>query len=185
MTPDFRETTERVLNGYFVLSWPEFLAVCDLLKVPVDRRGTAGTAGRTRAVVIHLPMPDGPVTVTREDYGAGDEPGEKAVYKIAQAWDGFRLYHDPVFQAFARRLGVPLELDTLAMTIGAAEDEMPRVTQVYRPREPRAERGQPPVIVGPPPGATVVVCPPPEETTSVHNKKYRTFRPAGRPPEYR
>jgi hypothetical protein len=71
-------------------------------------------------------------------------------------FNGYDVAGWPEFQAFLRRLGVPLERDFKAVTIRVAIDEHPRIIFDMAPREPK---------------------PGPIETTVVHNEDWRTFEP--------
>ena len=72
--------------------------------------------------------------------------------------DGWEVFAWPEYQAFRKRLGIPIFLDETALTIRIAIGERPKITHEYGPREPR--NGEP------------------IELTSQHNEKFKTYTPA-------
>jgi hypothetical protein len=120
-----------ITDGFKVLAWPEVGNLCrlfgvDLERIDSDRLELKSSA---RLVGIELRMTDVDVapiltTVTETTLGRDcvnhPHPGHC-----------FDLYKTSEFKAFCRRLGIPRELLTKAITVRIFEGEQPLTTQMY------------------------------------------------------
>lgn len=136
MTPDYRETTQKLVDGYAIGAWPEFIALFKYLGL---------TNQQLRVCGIELEVSLENVIVRTIDHKY-----EKEYLPLINLPKGMELFGTKEFRAFRERLSIPYYLDEKRITIRICEGEQPVVIQEYAPREKiiKQEEDTPVVVEG-------------------------------------